>query len=594
MAFNENNIYRYNFKSKSNIKWNFQLQFLAGSNIYVGVYDSNYLPDIFVSEISILSDFADDLPFGKVKASLLNLKLDFTNLSGDFEVLKEWIMLGGQVISGNFYPNQWRILSNNGRGALDTTFDTVEFWGCQDVLPSQKYKASFGKSFNFDLKILSLENYILNNITSFSFDNGGSTITDQVVNYHNFAGTNSGSQSVRLATYSTFNNNSFTLFNATNFNTNLIDYILIVIDNNLRNWLIQDTSSSNIGVVNIDNTFLQHWNFYKQLYDLTTGVGAGLGSNADVKMVGSVINADNQIIGGLTSNKSKDGFYQFKNVNDILNSICEQFISKLTFKYNRNDTLNSDRLILQFNAPFDSLDGGSISLTLADFVNEPEITIGDFAIAESTVSYKAYKENQNKNSYSVYGSLKNDSFDNKALFQTNVQVGTLDNFLDAVYSEIPYIMINQLFYVRETSEIYLIHANCSVDLYSEGTAVTISNESTSGDTIDPYDNKSNQNKELNRVKLIEWSNKRYNKSGLNYVQSKAYANIMNDKAKLLECQIYDYKLRPREIGQLVNCDIADITNFPTDWFLNNNHLLVSCELDLMTGISKNKLFIMGI
>ena len=591
MPLSNNNIYRYNFTSRSNKAWNFQLEFLRGSNTAVGTYDSEFLPPMFFDEISILSDFEEGLPFGKQKASLLNLKIDFGVLQGDFTVLKNWILIGGQVISNEFYPNQFRILSNNGRGASDVTYDIVEFWGCQDVIPEQEYTFKFGETQTFDLKVLSIENFIFNKITDHFYNNGASITSNQVVNYQNFSGVNSSSQTVRLASYSALNRQSFSLFTPALFATNLLDFITEIAQYKLRNWLLKDTSSSNAGVIGNTNTFLTNWAFKKQLYDLTTQEGAGLGSNTDVKMVGSII-VDSVTVGGLCSDKSKEGFYQFKNANDLLNSLCEQFISKLTFKYNRNDTLNSVRLNLNFKATYDSLAGGSISLGADSIAGEVKLIRGIYAIAESTVSYKAYKQNQNKNTYKVYGSLKQDSFDNKALFTNNVQVPELNNYLDAIYGELPYILINQLFYIRETSEVYLTHANCSVMLGTE-TTKTIFNESITGDTIDPADNKSSGNKEINRAKLIEWANVRYNKSGLNYVQSKAYASIMNDKAMLLECEVLDYLIKPRDVGEKIVSDLSTILNLPSEWFFSTNHVLTSCEIDLLTGISKIKLFIRG-
>ena len=591
MPLSNNNIYRYNFTSRSNKAWNFQLEFLRGSNTAVGTYDSEFLPPMFFDEISILSDFEEGLPFGKQKASLLNLKIDFGVLQGDFTVLKNWILIGGQVISNEFYPNQFRILSNNGRGASDVTYDVVEFWGCQDVIPEQEYTFKFGETQTFDLKVLSIENFIFNKITDHFYNNGASITSNQVVNYQNFSGVNSSSQTVRLASYSALNRQSFSLFTPALFATNLLDFITEIAQYKLRNWLLKDTSSSNAGVIGNTNTFLTNWAFKKQLYDLTTQEGAGLGSNTDVKMVGSII-VDSVTVGGLCSDKSKEGFYQFKNANDLLNSLCEQFISKLTFKYNRNDTLNSVRLNLNFKATYDSLAGGSISLGADSIAGEVKLIRGIYAIAESTVSYKAYKQNQNKNTYKVYGSLKQDSFDNKALFTNNVQVPELNNYLDAIYGELPYILINQLFYIRETSEVYLTHANCSVMLGTE-TTKTIFNESITGDTIDPADNKSSGNKEINRAKLIEWANVRYNKSGLNYVQSKAYASIMNDKAMLLECEVLDYLIKPRDVGEKIVSDLSTILNLPSEWFFSTNHVLTSCEIDLLTGISKIKLFIRG-
>ena len=595
MPLNNDNIYRYNFTSKSNKSWNFQLQFLRGSDDLVGTYDSSYLPAIFGENISILSDLPDELPFGKAKASLLSIDIDFTNLEGDFLVLKDWIMNGGQVISNVFYPNQFRILSNNGRGASDATYNIIEFWGCQDVIPEQEYSFEFGKKQTFELKVFSIENYILNKITEFSMMSVFMDTFDDILYYFRFTGTNTSSQSVTLFAEdsSAIIGGNLKLLTPTLINNYLVNQIGVMADTYLRNWLFQDTSIANEGLAGADNTFLQHWDFNKQLYDLTTQEGAGLGSNTEIKMIG-LINNGSTNIGGLANNRSNDGFYQFKNTNDLLNSLSEQFINKLTFKYNRNDTLNSERIILQFNAPFDSIDGGSISITADNIIGVSTLKRGYFTINESTVSYKAYKENQNKNTYKNYGSLKQDSYDNKALFNTNLQIAELGNWNSAQRYFLPPMQINQLYYIRDDGFLFLTHANCSVDLMTEGTPITIANESTTGDTIDPADNLSSENKEINRAKLIEWSNKRYNKSGLSYVQSKAYSNIMNDKAMLLEFETADYIVRPKDLGQIINLDVETITDFPSDWFISNNHILVSSEIDLLSGISKNKIFIRGI
>lgn len=581
MALNNDNIYRYNFSSRSNPKWNFQLDFLRGDDDFVGTYDSSPLPDMFIDGISILSDMPDDLPFGKAKASLLNLKFNLDVLEGDFLVLKDWLMVGGQTISSVYYPNQFRVLSNNGRGASDTTYNVVEFWGAQDIIPEQEYKFEFGKMQTFELKILSLENYLLNKVTNFNLE--GDLFANVFIDYFNFEGVNSSTQNVFLGHYSrnfptvfhTFTPNTFMGWLNTQLNNASQTY--------LRNWL-------NSGTIDNSGTYLEHWDFNKQLYDLTTQVGAGLSSNTEIKMI-SVIkqNVGGTVVGGLFSEKSKDGFYQFKNANDLLNSLCEQFITKLTFQYFATGT---PKLLVNFKPAYDSLNGGSISLDADNIINELTLKRGNFTINESTVSYKAYKSNQNKNTYKVYGSLKQDSYDNKALFTNNVQVATIDDFLDARDGKLPYHLINLLYYVRGDGKLFLTHANCSVALGTESSKV-ISNESIAGDTIDPADNLSSGNKEINRAKLIEWSNLRYNKSGLNYVQSKAYTSIMNDKSILIEADVYDYVLMPRYLGEKVICDFGTILDLPSEWFFTNNHVLVSCEIDLLTGISKNKLFVRG-
>jgi len=583
MALNENHIFTYNFSSQSNKDWNFRLEFAKGK--YATTLSTRTtLPTMFFDNITILSDYPDELPFGKPKASVLNLKIDFTVLDGDFLVLKDWILENNVFVDGKICPNQFRILSNNGRGATDVTFDTVEFWGAQDIIPEQEYKFEFGKKQSFDLKVLSVESFILNNLTDFFSIFNGSDVssTGKFVYQYRFDGTNTSSQAVELRLRNQFVTETLYFMYSTTIMQKIVDEMYNFQLLYLRNW-----------VANIDyeNTYINNWTFYRQLYDLTTQAGSSLTSNSEILHLVYISNTALNIYGGLTSKSSKDGFYQYNNINDLISSLCEQFISKLHFEY----SVVTPNLNLKMLSPFDSLNSDSISLTGDNIIGELNLKRGYFTLNETTVSYKAYKSNQNKNTYKIYGSLKNDSYDNKSLFFTNIQVAEINDFVNAGLSYLPYIMVNSLYYYDATfNEYYLLHANCEVDLKSEGTPITIANESITGDTIDPADNKSTGNKEINRAKLIEWANKRYNKSGLSYVQSKAYSNIMNDKAMLLEFETTDYILKPRDLGQLINLDIEAVSDYPSSWFISNNHNLVSCEIDLLTGISKNKIFIRGI
>jgi hypothetical protein len=582
MALNEDHIYIYDFKSRSNANWNFQLQFVKGKYALLGT-TKTALPPIFVDGFSILSDLPDNLPFGKQKASLLTINLDFTILDGDFLVLKNWFLLGGVYVGGELCPNQWRILSNGGRGASDVTYDVVEFWGCQDVLPEQSLKFEYGKLNNLSLDILSIDNLLLNSLRDFYniFNSASTTYNNKYFYEYRFDGVNSGSQNVELRSRNQFiNGKDYGLASSVDIVSTIVSKMETWQLLYLRNW---------INVIDYDNTYITFWDFFKQTYDLTTQAGASIGSDADVLHLTKIYDTITGAFGGLISDKSKEGFYQFKNCNDLLNSLCEQFISKLTFKYN----ITSPRLTLTFDAPYDSVSGTSINLTSSDITGEITLKRGVYAIAESTVSYKGYKQNQNKNTYKIYGSLKQDSYDNKALFTTNVQIAEIQDWANARLSHLPYIIIQHLYYYDTTfNEFYLTHANNSLILDNVNSKV-ISNESITGEGIDPADDKSSGNKEINRQKIIEWANVRYNKSGLNYVQSKAYASIMNDKAMLLECEVLDYLIKPRDVGEKIVSDLSTILNLPSEWFFTTNHVLTSCEIDLLTGISKIKLFIRG-
>ena len=68
---------------------------------------------------------------------------------------------------------------------------------------------------------------------------------------------------------------------------------------------------------------------------------------------------------------------------------------------------------------------------------------------------------------------------------------------------------------------------------------------------------------------------------------------MNDKSMLLECEVADYLIRPIDVGEKIVSDLSTILDLPSEWFFTTNHVLTSCEIDLLSGISKIKLFIRG-
>lgn len=582
MALNSDNIFRYNLKSKSNPKWNFQIQFLCGSDETVGEYDDLFLPDGILDEIKITQDLPDELPFGKQKAGLLELTINFTQMTGDFSVFKEWVLLGGQIISNVYYPNMWRVLSNNGRGASDFTYNIVEFWGCQDLLPEQKYVNEFGKIDQKTIQIFSIDNFMLNKFTDFSvLDLYKTERFLSIVEQFSF---DNGTQ--KTSGYS--RGNDLRTITASQLMQSFMYFFIPINSEYLRSWIIIEPDDLGGGTIDYVSNFLAHWDFNEQLTDGTTDEGDDLLSG-DVSMIAKIY--DSVVIGGLLSNKSKEGFYQFKNMSDLFSSLCEQFLSRLTFEYHISDlTAGSTRMLLRFALPLSNYRGG-IFVKLENVTGERTLNVGYYNINQTTVSYKSYSNNQNKNTYQNYGSLKQDSYDNKSLFQTNVQIGNADDFFvqsGGLYQlfKLPYYMINQLYYAYDDDNMRLVHANCRVEVYE---SEYIQNENTSVDGLDFSNNTTTQ-----RENLIVWSNKRYNKSGLSYVQSKAYSQILNN-AKMFECETIDYIIRPRDLGIFFQYEMASNEDYPPSWFNpdNNNHILVSVEMDLLTGVSKCKVFVRG-
>jgi hypothetical protein len=606
MALNDANIFRYNFNSESNPKWNFQLQFLRGSDIQVGNYDSSYIPDyLFAEDIDITVDFKDNLPIGIQKQGVLELTL-FKNLAvGDYIDFVNWCVDGGQVISSQFYPNQWRILSNNGRGSSDVTYDIIEFWGVQDLTTEQEIEFEFGNNFQIPLKILSVQHYLLNEVISYAGFTGN-TYTRPVV-YNTYKGLNLGIDT-SICSFSNYDNEvlkDVKVASSTQLMTNFADELQQVVVNKLRYWLILDTASSNQGVIGFDNTFITHWNFFKQLYDLTTQVGLGLGSNADVKFITEILDGVN-ILGGLLSSKSTDGFTQYNTLTDLLEQIYEQFICKLTFSFIVSNVASSERLILQSNPIFDSYNGGSITLTSDDILGVAKAKLNSFNVSQSSVNYKAYSSNQNKVVLKKYGNLRKDTFDNKSIFNNYIQVADLNKMYSAYAFNVPPIQITQLYYLdncnftpfyannNTANCIIKIHENCSVDL---GSSDTISNDSITGQSILPlaYGNdylQSETAKNENRAILIEFVNQRNAVSGLSYVQAKAYNEICNSKAMTLTFENFNNLVMPREIGQMINCDLNTLLNL-NSYFSYTNHIVTAVKTNLRTSKSEITIFVRG-
>jgi hypothetical protein len=571
----ENRIHSFEFSNKTHKNWNFRLQFLRGSNVALSNLSSLIVTEPIFIGCEVIASMPDDLPFGMQEATTMTLKFDFTNLSTTNADFKDWIMEGGQIITDVYYPNQYRLLSNNGRGASDTTYDTIEFWGIHDRIPSRKFKGAYGKNQSVDIDLFSIDSYLLNNITDFNVTLG--TAVNKRITHYAYFQTSPTAFFVNIV-------GKWQDLRIINFN-DLVGFIKTKMtdlqETLLRDWLVTTGT-----VINNTNTPATHWDFNKQLYNLTTQEGVGLGSDADVYMIASIIESSIKI-GGLTSANSKNGFFQFKNANDLLTSLCETFISKLTFQY-FEVYLSGTKCLINFKRPLNDIDGGSITLAISDIIGEWNLDY-DLNVSETTVSYTNYDKNQNKTIYKTYGNLKQDSYDNKSLFTTNIAV---DKPLNANYNLLSYISVNNLFYLDSAGFLndllVLLHSNCGVRL---STSITINNESTAGDELTGL---LNDNKTNNEVEVIKWINKRYNKSGFNYVQAKAYTNLMNSKSGIFEFTTSNFKIRPKELGQLVIADLSSYLDLPANLFVSTNHILTYCKIDFFTGISENKLFVRGI
>lgn len=608
MALNSNLIYKYNFKSEINSSWNFQLQLLRGAKLTEPTgYSSDLIPDSFIekTDLIIKSSLPDNLPFGLQETDTLELKVNIDNLEGDWIDLKTWVLSGGIIDTGEYYPNQWRLLSNNGRGASDTTYDLIEFWGVQDVIPEQEFEHEFGYDTTFKFTLVDVKTYLTNKVTNYE-DSVSLRNDNAYILQHYFTGFNGLSQEVFVSTLRLRTQETQQLWNF----EQLLDWLIANrIDNAnflyLRNWITKDTSSSNEGIIDFTGDVIRDWTFYKQLYDLTTQKGTAL-SRSDIKLIAQIIDQDDNEIGGLLNPKSTDGLFQYKTLNDILIALSEQFLNKMTWRFNRNDTLNSVRLSLEINGALESIDGGSITLNSNNVFGRYKVAKGKTNVASSTVNIKAFGENQNRIEVKQYGNNKQDTYDNKALFTNNIQINNKENTITNQTHAILSTIINQLYYADTNTvtlllennsvftisdNLFLVHTDCKVNLKGTEGTVEIVGENITSDDIDLANLEGS--KYTNRERLIVWNNQRINKTGLNYISAKAYNSICSSKTIHIEFNTLDYTILPRHIGQLVICNVWNFTQYPETYFNSNQFILTNVELDVLKGTSKITLYNYG-
>jgi hypothetical protein len=265
--------------------------------------------------------------------------------------------------------------------------------------------------------------------------------------------------------------------------------------------------------------------------------------------------------------------------------------------------LDSERLILRIEYPYESATGGSISLNSNNVFGMYKVSKGKRNNASSTVNIKSYDNNLNRIVVSTYGNNKQDTYDNKSLFTSNVQICKKEQVATNQTHVIRQSLINQLLYEDTNTvqayftqptintittptifdnNLFVIHSECNVLL---GQSKNITNENISGDTINPA-SYINNNKYVNRDRLIIWNAIRNSKAGLNYVQAKAYNSICSSKSIHIEFNSLDYIVRARDLGEQVVCNIWEFTKYSENFFYNNQFWITDIEFDVIKGTSK--------
>jgi len=604
MALNENLIYKYNFNSDSNVNWNFELQFLRGKNAEVGTFASGLISDgAFEKSITVVNSYDDDLPLGMPQTRVLKLKLVLNGFVGDYLELKDWILTGGQIISNEFYPNQWRLLSNNGRGATDVNYNIVEFWGAQQFTPITKYEGTFGNEnltielnvpsidkflFNKSLNLFGLYLIVLNSSEFLEF------IDIDTVYQFRKTGTNSSSQSVDVLVATDYQKQTAQFHTIEDINYALNLYTDIQSATYLRSWLNKNTSADTNRLIFFDNLISKHWTFYKQRNTLSKVEGDEL-LKADELINVFIKDTSNNIIGGLFSEKSKNGANQFITIYDFLKSIGESFVNKYIFSFLDLDNTLTLPYFAIINQPiYDDYTQINVDKSIdLNHIISYEILDKNYLVNYAKSSFYAIGDNQKSVQINNNLTLIEDSHELKSLITTSLQMPDVD---DKLYNNQSYyknneMPINQIYYNYLSSDAILVHTKTKLNL---GDSLELTSSENSTGNFDFASVSNSGQRWSNWRDIVVYTNSMNNAGGLNYMQCLGINNIYNPNAKYTKLSVIDYKLRQQNLGGVVTFDFNNLSSYlPNEFYKSNKNIIVSCETNYINGISEVVLYTKG-
>ena len=604
MALNENLIYKYNFSSDSNVNWNFELQFLRGKNAQVGTFASGLISDgAFEKSITVVNSYDDDLPLGMPQTRVLKLKLVLNGFVGDYLELKDWILTGGQIISNEFYPNQWRLLSNNGRGATDVNYNIVEFWGAQQFTPITKYEGTFGNEnltielnvpsidkflFNKSLNLFGLYLIVLNSSEFLEF------IDIDTVYQFRKTGTNSSSQSVDVLVATDYQKQTAQFHTIEDINYALNLYTDIQSATYLRSWLNKNTSADTNRLIFFDNLISKHWTFYKQRNTLSKVEGDEL-LKADELINVFIKDTSNNIIGGLFSGKSKNGANQFITIYDFLKSIGESFVNKYIFSFLDLDNTLTLPYFAIINQPiYDDYTQINVDKSIdLNHIISYEILDKNYLVNYAKSSFYAIGDNQKSVQINNNLTLIEDSHELKSLITTSLQMPDVD---DKLYNNQSYyknneMPINQIYYNYLSSDAILVHTKTKLNL---GDSLELTSSENSTGNFDFASVSNSGQRWSNWRDIVVYANSMNNAGGLNYMQCLGINNIYNPNAKYTKLSVIDYKLRQQNLGGVVTFDFNNLSSYlPNEFYKSNKNIIVSCETNYINGISEVVLYTKG-
>jgi hypothetical protein len=343
-----------------------------------------------------------------------------------------------------------------------------------------------------------------------------------------------------------------------------------------------------------DNLISKHWTFYKQRNTLSKVEGDEL-LKADELINVFIKDTSNNIIGGLFSEKSKNGANQFITIYDFLKSIGESFVNKYIFSFLDLDNTLTLPYFAIINQPiYDDYTQINVDKSIdLNHIISYEILDKNYLVNYAKSSFYAIGDNQKSVQINNNLTLIEDSHELKSLITTSLQMPDVD---DKLYNNQSYyknneMPINQIYYNYLSSDAILVHTKTKLNL---GDSLELTSSENSTGNFDFASVSNSGQRWSNWRDIVVYTNSMNNAGGLNYMQCLGINNIYNPNAKYTKLSVIDYKLRQQNLGGVVTFDFNNLSSYlPNEFYKSNKNIIVSCETNYINGISEVVLYTKG-
>lgn len=590
MSYNKNTVFYKNFTDNEGIEKT--LYFVPGDDSDLLTPNIVEFPDnvIIFDTIKTSAGYDADLPIGMQMAKSLKFSINLTNMVGDWTDVRDWIVARSTrniptpvKISYNgkdyWIPNRWVLCYKNDDNSNHIIADTV-----QDMTAKSKFKIEFDEVI-YDIECLGIEKTILTQLN----------IEDFEVELFLLADLNQRSQSILYWQYdigsdeyiaAAGHNKDEALFIRL---TDLVEALMLKA-NELYQYFKRgynfryenDLTSAGL---------LSNLTFYQQSTTQNFAVGSTISYTdpSQIFILAYITNGSNVIGGALSKLSEASILNEFSTVWDLLRSLSESMPNISKFIYINE----SNEFRFQFNKPYEynwanpAEDDYMTSISERN-IDYSKIIEGSLQIEpnfnqvaqSSLVVAGVGDDNNNEFEYKNDTTLNSNSFDTKVLFNTNLILNNYTERTSSVkYYSNQYFVRNLYYYDGGFYEYKAVHPKVGIDFGYTFPTLTSSNAPAYSD-VETYHND-----------IKQYANSLNANESYMYNLSQVHRKFLgNEFAGLLSCKLKIHNVNINQVGEPYTIDITDVAPYLQPP-ISQTAILVSCEMDEMTGEADCKFFL---